>query len=261
MNFKTPLLQAAIVAMIAAAPAFAHFGVVTTDKTSIEDDKESTLAITFAFLHPFEQTRMTMVKPEEAGFFANGKKTSLLASLTRKTKTDENAWYQASQKIKEPGVYQFYVNPAPYFEPAEGKFIRHQTKTIVEAFGAGEGWDAPIGLKAEIVPLTRPYSVLTGGIFSGKVLYKGKIAPNTSVEIEYYNEGSKLKAPNDALVTLQTTTDENGIFHAALPIEGWWGFAALIDDDETIKKDGKDYPVELGAVIWIKAQSYSAAKK
>ena len=37
-----------------------------------------------------------------------------------------------------------------------------------------------------------------------------------------------------------------------MPFKGWWGFAALIEDDVKIKHKGKDYPVELGALIWVK---------
>ena len=28
------------------------------------------------------------------------------------------------------------------------------------------------------------------------------------------------------------------------------------EDDETIKKDGKEYPVEIGAVIWVETKDY-----
>ena len=51
-------------------------------------------------------------------------------------------------------------------------------------------------------------------------------------------------------------TNENGEFSFTMPLTGWWGFAALIEDDETIKKDGKDYPIELGGVIWVETKDY-----
>ncbi|MDR2905686.1 MAG: DUF4198 domain-containing protein [Helicobacteraceae bacterium] len=255
MQVKSLVGFALCAAILLPNAAMAHFGVVKTDKSVIAEQKDAQLNITFEFTHPFEQTRMDLVKPEEAGYALNGKKFSLLNSLKAEGKKGEG-YFTAAHKIKETGVYQFYMNPAPYFEQAEGKFIRHQTKTIVEAFGAGEGWDQPIGLKAEIVPLAKPYGVLSGGLFSGQVLYKGKPAPNVIVEIEYYNEKSRLKAPNDAFVTLEVKTDANGVFHAALPLEGWWGFAALIDDDEQVTREGKKYPVELGAILWLKTESY-----
>ncbi|MDR3347278.1 MAG: DUF4198 domain-containing protein [Helicobacteraceae bacterium] len=247
--------KVALFAAIGLTPLFAHFQVVKTDKTVIENGDKGEIAISYEFAHPFEQELMNMVKPKDAGVFLDGKKTSFINSLKSATVNKQTVW-SAQYKAKEPGVYQFYVDPAPYFEPAESKFIRHQTKTIVDVFGAGEGWDEPIGLKAEMIPLTRPYSILKGGLFSAQVLYKGKPVPNAEIEIEYYNEGKKLSAPNDMLITHVIKADSDGIFHVALPLEGWWGFAALIEDDETLTKDGKSYPIELGAVLWLKNASY-----
>ncbi|GHV03525.1 ATP-dependent DNA ligase [Campylobacterota bacterium] len=252
MSFKTSMLQAAIATLIATTSLNAHFQVVLTDKTVIEAANDAKIAIRYEFLHPFEKNYMQMAKPQEVGVFANGKRTKI--DVTAK-KQEGFTVYSGAYTVKEPSVYQFYVDPAPYFEPSEQKFIRHQTKTIVDAFGAGEGWDEPVGLKAEIVPLARPYSIIAGGLFSGVVLYKGKPVADATIEIEYYNDRG-LKAPNEMTVTLATKADSNGVFHVALPLEGWWGFAALIDDDETIVKDGKKYPIELGAVLWLKTVSY-----
>jgi cobalt/nickel transport protein len=240
---------------VLAAPLSAHFQTIIVDKSVVEQGDKSTITLRYEFTHPFEQEIMNLVKPTDAGAFIDGKKISFLGSLKEIKKGALSVW-SASYAIKNPGVYQFYIDPVPYFEPAEGKFIRHQTKTIVNAFGADEGWDEPIGLKAEIAPISRPYSILAGGLFEGRVLYKGKGAPDTKVEIEFYNEGKKLNAPNDSFVTLVTKTDVNGVFRVALPLDGWWGFAALIDDDETITREGKKYPIELGAVLWLKTESY-----
>ncbi len=55
--------------------------------------------------------------------------------------------------LPRPGVYQFVMEPTPYWEPAEDLSIIHYTKTIIPAFGDDEGWDEPVGLPTEIVPL------------------------------------------------------------------------------------------------------------
>jgi len=37
-----------------------------------------------------------------------------------------------------------------------------------------------------------------------------------------------------------------------MPISGWWGFAALLDDDKPLKNpEGKEVPVELGGLMWV----------
>jgi cobalt/nickel transport protein len=202
------------------------------------------------FMHPFEQTYMQMKKPNYFGYFLDGKKVDLTDKLKENKIKGFQAWTY-EQKFKEMGDYIFYVDPVPYFEPSESKFIRHMTKTIIDVYNAGEGWDTPVGLKAEIVPLTRPYSLYTGNVFSGTVLYKGKPVPYAEIEVEFYNKTGK-SAPTENHITQVIKADKNGIFHYAMPFKGWWGFAALIEDDVKIKHENKDYPVELGAVIWVK---------
>lgn len=246
-------MKVLLASIVCASSLFAHFQTVMTDKSVIEQGGNTKVSIQYEFTHPFEQQLMDMQKPKEAGVFMEGKKTSLLSSLQAVEKNKLHTW-KSEYAIKEPGVYQFYVDPVPYFEPAEEKFIRHQTKTIVDAFGSGEGWDKPIGLKAEIIPFSRPYSLYAGNLFSAQVLYKGKPVPNAAVEVEFYNTKG-LKAPNEMYITQVYKADKNGVFHVALPTDGWWGFAALMDDDEKIKKDGKSYPVELGAVLWLKTEA------
>jgi len=227
----------------------AHFQVIMPDNDIVTNTKKQTINI--VFMHPFEQTYMNMEKPNYFGYYLDGKKVDLTNKLKSIDIQNHKAW-SYSQKFKEIGDYQFFVDPKPYFEPSEGKFIHHITKVIIDAHNAGEGWDMPIGLKAEIVPLTRPYGLYKGNIFSGTVLYEGKPVPYANIEVEHYNP-THLKAPTDMHITQVIKADSNGVFHFVMPKTGWWGFAALMKDDVTIKKNGKDYPVELGALIWIKA--------
>ena len=90
---------------------------------------------------------------------------------------------------------------------------------------------------------------LTNTLQKTQVL-NGKPAPDTMVEVEFYNVDHRIKAPSDIFITQQVKTDKNGVFSYAVPWEGWWGFAALNDADFKIKKDGQDKDVELGAVLW-----------
>ena len=190
---------------------------------------------------------MEMVRPVVFGVMAKGKKVNLLQTLRETRVMDHTAW-ETLYKIKRPGVYFFYMEPKPYWEPAEHCFIVHYTKTVVAAFGDDEGWDQEIGLKTEIVPLSRPYGLYTGNVFQGIVKLDGKPVPFCEVEVEYYNKDGKAKAPTDYMVTQTIKADVNGLFTYAAPRAGWWGFGALNASDEKIK--GKD--VEMGAVLWVK---------
>ena len=93
-----------------------------------------------------------------------------------------------------------------------------------------------------------------GNVFQGIVKVNGKPLPFAEVEVEYFNEGGKVKAPKEPYITQVIKADANGVFTYAIPKAGWWGFAALTEASYKIKKDGKEYPVEIGGIIWVKAR-------
>ena len=143
------------------------------------------------------------------------------------------------------------MEPQPYWEPAEDCFIIHYTKTLVAAFGDEEGWDEEIGLRTEIVPLTRPIGLYAGNTFQGIVKLDGKTVPFAEVEVEFYNRDRSAVAPTDYLITQVVKADANGVFTYTPPKAGWWGFAALNTAPEKIKFEGAEKDVELGAVLWL----------
>lgn len=237
--------------LVCASTSFAHFqALIPSD--DIVTPKNRNLNFKMEFTHPFEQgPLMEMATPKDVSVYHNGEKIDLNKAIKKSTVGGKTVWdFQYS--FSKPGDYIFTVTPDYYFEPAEGLFIQHITKTVVNAFGLENSWDTPVGLKAEIVPLTRPYGLWAGNIFTGQVLYKGEPVPNAEIEVEFYNKDSKIKSPTDAHITQSVKADENGIFSYAMPFAGWWAFAALIEDDITVKRDGKEYPIELGAVYWVK---------
>lgn len=235
--------------LLPAPAALAHFGMIIPSTAVVEDKAQATVELTVSFSHPMEMVGMTMERPKAVRAVANGKSEDLTAALAPTTVLGKEAW-KTSYTVKKPGVYQFVVEPAPYFEPAEDSFIVHITKTYVAAFGEEEGWDEPVGLKTEIVPLTRPFGNYAGNVFQGLVLVDGKPVPGATVEIEHYNQDKAYEAPNEFLVTQVVKADKNGVFTYAVPFPGWWGFAALTTAKEKIKHNGQPKPVEMGAVLW-----------
>lgn len=235
-------------ALAASSPALAHFGLLLPDQAVVADSGKATVNFTAAFLHPMEQTGMTLAKPE-VKVYVEGKATDLSSTLKKTQVLGKDAW-SFSYRMKKPGVAQFVMTPKPYWEPAEDKFIIHYTKVYVPAFGEEEGFEEPLGLKTEIVPLTRPFGNYAGNIFSGKVLVDGKPVAGAPVEVEYWNVKKTYEAPTDYHVTQVVLTDGAGVFHFVAPFAGWWGFAALTDGPSKLKHQGKDKDVELGAVLW-----------
>ncbi len=249
--------------MLSTGPARAHFGTIIPSDDIVTQDDAKTLELEIKFIHPMEMHYMEMVKPKQFGVIHAGRKTDLLGSLKAAKgkapdQTDKHTFWKAGYPIRRPGDYTFFVEPMPYWEPAEDVFIVHYTKVCVNALGLEKGWDEPVGLETEIIPLTRPYGFWTGNLFTGQVLLKGKPVPGAEVEVEYLNESRENKkivvAPADAFVTQVVKADSNGVFSYAMPRAGWWGFAALNEADWKLKKDGQEKGVEIGAVFWVHTQ-------
>jgi cobalt/nickel transport protein len=240
---------------ILAGQAFAHFGMVIPSDSMVMQGENKNVTVTLSFSHPFEGHGMELVKPVDFGVMANGKKQNLLGNLKKTTIMGHTAW-ELDYAVKRPGVYIFFMEPKPYWEPAEDCFIVHYTKTVVTAFGDDEGWDEELGLKTEIVPLSKPFALYTGNVFQGIVKLEGKSVPYAEVEVEYYNKDGKAQAPTDYMVTQTIKADKNGVFTYAVPKSGWWGFAALNTADEKLKYKGEEKDIEIGAVIWVEFQDW-----
>jgi cobalt/nickel transport protein len=255
-KFFTGLIVCSVAALVLVTVASAHFAMIIPSKDVVGKDDKKEIGILVQFTHPFEGgPLMQMDRPEKFGVVTGDKVVDLLGTLKEK-KVDGKSIWETDFKVTKPADYIFFLEPKPYWEPAEDKFIVHVTKLIVDALGAEEGWDKPIaataGMPAEIVPLTRPYSLYAGNLFTGQVFKGGKPVADTDVEVEFWGKG-KTKAPTDAHVAQVVKTDSNGVFSFAMPKAGWWGFAALMESDAPMKRDGKDKKVELGAVLWVHA--------
>ncbi|MCK4911550.1 MAG: DUF4198 domain-containing protein [Thermodesulfovibrionales bacterium] len=241
-----------VIVVFGAHEARAHFAMLlpSDDIVTIKDEKKITLRAWL--IHPFEQTVLTMKKPESLGVRVRGVDTDLLERLQKAEVPDGSAYYLA-YPIKKPGDHIFHMKSAPYFDANETLFIVQYAKVVVSALGRSGGWEEPIGMEAEIVPLTRPYGLWVGNVFQGRVIFRGKPMPGVKVDVEHYNADGSLKAPSSAYVTQTVLTDSEGVFTYAIPRKGWWGFAALFLSGDTMVLKGKGYAVEHGAIFWVNA--------
>jgi len=245
------LLVSLSVYLISGQVAFAHFGMLIPSDNMVMQNDSRTVTLQLSFSHPMEMVGMELIKPEAVNVVTGGQQYDLINELESIRVMGHSAW-DVDYQIKRPGVYNFYMEPQPYWEPAEDVFIIHYTKTVVTAFGDDEGWDQEIGLKTEIVPLSKPFGLYAGNVFQGIVKFDGKHVPYAEVEVEFYNQDKKAQAPTDYMVTQTIKADQNGVFTYAAPKAGWWGFAALNEADFKLKtKAGDEKGVELGAVLWV----------
>ncbi len=258
--------------LLVCAPVSAHFQLLYTPDAALAEAAEIPIALVFS--HPFNNGfTMDMGEPEafyvinQRGAEAPRRSTDLKEFLEPVMWSGVDT--QASAFVASPprrvtrslGDYTYVLQPAPYYEAQEDKYIQQITKTVVNIGGLPGAWDEPIGLPVEIVPLDKPYANWVGGVFRAVVTAGGEPVPHAEVEIEYLNhepqigqrrfdpEG-KITAPQDSFITLSIRADAHGQIMIGLPKAGWWGICAL-DLDDGLQYQGKE--LSLDAVLWVKA--------
>ncbi|WED24682.1 DUF4198 domain-containing protein [Vibrio sp. JC009] len=258
---KKIALLAGTAALTLSAASQAHFQLMYTPTSQLE--KPTTIDMKLVFGHPMENGHtMNMGMPEEFFVMFKDKKTDLLKDLKAiKWKGHDNVAdaYEVEYKVKRNGDYIFGLVPAPYYEGGEDIYIQQITKRFINKGGLPTGWEAPLGLKTEIVPKNKPYQVFAGSTFTGQLLSEGKPAAGVECEIEFINtevdskvnsfgKGTFRDAPGSAIVAI---TDDAGMFTFGIPKAGKWGFACLGSGPDTEYK-GKELSQD--AVLWIEAQ-------
>jgi cobalt/nickel transport protein len=235
---------------------------VLIPSASILAGETKTVALQGGMLDPLSPWPAEGGKPPRFGVQHLGEQSDLLATLKLATTQGAiasrsfPAW-QLEFAAKHPGDYTFYLESAPVWEAGEELFLVLLTKLCVNAGGLEEGWDEPVGLELEIVPLSRPYGLWTGNLFSGQVLLKGEPAPYVEVAISRFTDPAAPTPPAGlppAYVVQKIRADSNGVFHYAMPRSGWWGFTALSEAEWSLPKAGVDKPVLLGAGYWVQAR-------
>ena len=260
---KKTLIALATGLTLLSGAAQAHFQMIYTPESALP--KGDTIPLKVVFTHPFaDEHTMDMVTPEEFYVIHKEKRTDLLPSLKPITWTgnaNQGKAFETEYRARAMGDHVLVLTPAPYYEANEDAYIQQFTKVMVNVAGMPTDWDASLGLKAEIVPLTKPYAIWTNSTFSGIAMSEGKPVPFAEIEVEYLNSDIdlkanrsgklKYKAPQDSFVTLTIKADANGKFTFGIPKAGWWGFAAMgIGPEDTLK--GKELSQD--GVIWVQAK-------
>ena len=257
---KKSLTLFAAAATFVTLDAQAHFQLLYTPEVMLEKPAEISLDLVFG--HPMENGHtMDMDPPEQFFVKFKDKQEDLLEGLKPiewQGAHNKAKAYETTYKVKRNGDYIFAVVPAPYYEKGEDVYIQQLTKAYVNKGGMPTGWEEPLGLATEIVPLNKPYQNYVGGTFTGQVLSEGKPAPGIECEIEYINtkvdtQGNSFgkehlgDVPPTAYVAF---TDANGMFTFGIPKAGVWGFACM-GAGPVSEHEGKELSQD--AVLWINA--------
>jgi len=265
------LFMTALVLAIVATAAFAHFQMIYTPDTYLDENESSRIDLELIFTHPgggthdliSEPLSMHMAQPNKFGVWNKGEFSDLTDQLKKyefvhgERKADS---YKTTYRCRGMGDFMFTLEPGPYWEASEGIYITQYTKTIVNRAGLPTDWSEPTGMKAEVVPLNWPLNLYAGSTFRGIIMMDGKPVPNAEIEVEFLNKKAFKGAFEDDTPlydfeggespAMGFVTNEAGEFSFSFPWAGWWGFVALMEGEPI---DG--YDNEVGAAIFMKVEN------
>lgn len=234
--------------------ALAGFALLIPSDDILSPGEPPSLVLQVRLFEPLSRRFVELPKPARFGMQQLGEQTDLRTALKPDQERETAAW-RGELAVKRPGDVTVYAELAPRWEAADDQFLVHHVKLCINSLGLEEGWDEPVGLEAEIVPLSRPYALWSGNLFSGQVLMDGEPAPYAAIEVTWLGTQadmpSAMPVPATAYHVQKLRADSNGVFHYAMPIAGWWGFAATLDADWTIKRGGEEKPVALVTSFWV----------
>ena len=263
---KPKLLPLLLVWLLGATPAPGHVQVLVPLEREGHIAPAGVCGFDLRLLEHASQNgpALAMGRPRQFGVLVNHKQCNLVDRLKEKASGGQPA-YAAEFTMQQAGAHVVYLEPAPYWEPAEQVMVTHFAKVIVNSCDARlptdsamgwenwEGWDTLVGLPVEIEPLVQCTSLWTGSAFTGIVRVKGKPAPRCRVEVEYLNDQGALKLPDNSFLTQILKTNPKGEFTFVPPRAGWWALTAIPESKQmTRSPEGKKVKAELGGVLWIR---------
>ena len=233
--------------------SFAHYNMLLPATASAK--KGEKITFTYQFGHPFENelsdapkpVALKVFKPRGAGQEIDIEKNLLAIMKTGADGKQARAW-QFTYTPAERGDYTFVLK-TDLIKHDENTFVQDIVKVVLHV-QTQNGWDAEIrsfhGL--DIWPYTRPYGLLPGMVFRGRVVSSVpdeffmerdfQIRHGLPIEIEKYNEKPPKKLPPDELITFKAKTESNGFFVTTFPEAGWWSVTALAQSKT--KEKGKN---------------------
>jgi len=255
------LLLCALACAGAAAPAFAHFNIVLPATPSAKRGE----AVTFIYQwgHPYEHELFDAPKPEKLNvLFPDGETHKDLTSTLEKVQgaggdgKPVTSW-RFSFTPQQRGDHTFFLQTPPIWMEESREFVQDIVRVTLHV-QTQNGWDIDTGEGFRLTPLTRPYGLLPGMVFQGRLLRDKiddgleEISPH--IQIERYNAAPPKELPADELITFRTRYDPNGVFTFAFPEAGWWSFTAERAAGLHERK-GKEHPLRQRLTMWVHVEA------
>lgn len=251
-----PIVLFAVCAWLASLTARAHFPILIHDAEL--GATNGVVTITVAAGHPFELEMEAAPPPERLwALDARGRVTNLTAALQPtlfRGDTNAGAWQVRFEPARGDTVIA--LDGVQEVDRALKSLYREYVKVCLHR-GLQGGWNQRTGQPLEIVPLTRPYGLRAGMVFSGRLLRGDAPVADAEVYCERLNDRRPAAAqwPPEPLITFVVRTDADGRFVVSLPDAGWWVLGAYAEDLGKVRHQNEEYRLEGFAGLWLKVES------
>jgi cobalt/nickel transport protein len=250
--------------LILLQPASAHYNMLLPQTPmAMKGDK---VAFVYQFGHPFEHELFDSPQPTRVeATLPDGKQVDLSASLEKFKKPGadgkEVTAFRFTFAPEQRGDHWFVLHTPPIWMEESKEFYQDIVQVVLHV-QTQKGWDTPPLEPFRMVPLTRPYGLVPGMVFQGRVSrpkedLKG-VRPKSMVEIERYNPQRPKELPPDELITFKTITHD-GVFTCTLTEPGWWCMTTERDAGKQAR-EGKLFPLRQRATLWVHVDARAAGK-
>jgi cobalt/nickel transport protein len=247
-----------------AANVGAHYNILLPSSPAAK--KGEPVAFTYQWGHPFEHELFDAPSPACVLVLTpDGKRQELTKSLEKfKVPGGDGKDVTAFRLTYTPDVrgdHTIVLHTPPIWLEESKEYVQDIVKVVLHV-QVQKSWDMPSDKDFQLVPLTRPYGLLPGMTFQGRVAVpriRGdgpdpdltpRPVAGALIEFERYHAVKPKELPEDELITFKTKADVNGVFTCSFPDPGWWCVTAQRDAG-TRERDGKPYPLRQRATLWL----------
>ncbi len=270
MRKRLVITLAVAMCSVAAGVAFGHFHTFWPDSPNGYARLGQEVTWQYFWGHPYERIVFDAPEPDVYAVTPEGERVEVEPVPTPRKDPATGKARKTFTFTYTPDALgdSWLVLEAPaIFIEEEGGAVKDYVKQCVHVM-AEKGWDRPVGLPVEVLPLTRPYGLEEGFAFSGQVLADGEPLPNATVEIEKLNSFHVTDdmLPTDQfgmedvpMITRVARTDPDGCITYTLDEPGWWMISASVEQG-TYPVEDKEYPLTVRGGLWVHVEDSMTLK-
>ncbi len=261
MRQRSAFLLAVVAVLLSCGTALGHFHTFWPDSPNCYGRLGEKITYQYFWGHPYEMVLFDAEEPTLYVVTPDGGKETIVPAPVEMKDPETGGMRRAFAFAYTPeslGDCWIVLEAPAYAIEEEDEAVQDYVKQCIHVM-AEQGWDRPVGLPIELVPLTRPYGLEAGFAFTAQALLDGKPLAGATVEIEKFNgfHVGEDALPEDQfgtedvpMITRVAKTDAHGYVTYTLDEPGWW-MISVSSESGTVTAGGKEYPRVLRGGLWV----------